>query len=465
MAEDYAAFLARKAQAGAEGGFKPHWLPEAFFDFQADLTTWALRNGRSAIFADCGMGKTPMQLAWAENVVRETNGRVLILTPLAVGAQTVREGEKFGVDCRRSSDGSLPAKIVVTNYQRLHYFNPSDFVGLVCDESGILKSFEGATRAAITEFMRTLRYRSLWTATPAPNDYTELGTSSEALGHLGHMDMLGRFFKNDQNTIRPMLYRQRGQDFKVLAERDRWRLKGHAEVPFWRWVSSWARALRKPSDLGYDDGPFILPPLEIRQHVVAAKRNAAGMLFALPAIGLPAQREERRRTIAERCERMAALVVDTGQPAILWCHLNPEGDLLARLIPDAVQGSGADSDDAKEEKLLAFVDQRVRCLVIKPVIGAWGLNLQHCAHVLTFPSHSYEQWYQAIRRCWRFGQTRPVVVDVVTTEGEANVVVNLQRKEEAAARMFSRLVEEMNAAQSVARATGFAEKEIAPPWL
>ena len=463
MADDYAAFLARKAQAGAETGFKPHWLPDGLFDFQADLTTWALRHGRPALFADCGMGKTPMQLAWAENIVRETNGRVLILTPLAVGAQTVREGEKFGIECRRSADGTLPAKIVVTNYQRLHYFNPANFVGLALDESGILKSFDATTRKAITEFMRTIRYRSLWTATPAPNDYTELGNSSEALGHLGYMDMLGRFFKNDQNTIKPMTFHS--QDFRVLAERNKWRFKGHAEVPFWRWVSSWARALRKPSDLAYDDGPFILPPLDVRQHVVVAKQNAAGMLFALPAVGLPAQREERRRTITERCERMAALVAGTGRPAILWCHLNSEGDLLTRLIPDAVQVSGADSDDAKEEQLLAFVDQTIRCLVIKPVIGAWGLNLQHCAHVLTFPSHSYEQWYQAIRRCWRFGQTRPVVVDVVTTEGEASVVANLQRKEAAAARMFSRLVEEMNAAQSVARATGFAEKEIRPSWL
>ena len=459
MKNSYENFIHSKSQLGGDHGFDPVWMPDFLtgdFAFQGDLVTWALRKGRAAIFADCGLGKTPMQLVWAENVIRKTGGNVLILTPLAVAQQTKREAEKFGIEATVSRDGTVYPGITITNYQKLHLFNPADFIGVVCDESSILKNFSGAIRGSITAFMRKLPYRLLATATAAPNDFTELGTSSEALGYLGHMDMLNRFFKNDLNNS--ATGRMRGEVIK-------WRLKGHAELPFWRWVCSWARAVRKPSDLGYDDGLFILPPLTENHHLVKAMTLADGMLFALPAVGLQEQREERKRTIQERCERVAEIVNATTEPALVWCHLNAEGDLLERLIPDAVQVAGKDTDDGKESKLLGFADGNSRVLVTKPKIGAWGLNYQHCNHVTFFPSHSYEQFYQGIRRCWRFGQKRPVTVDLITTEGEMGVLKNLQRKAKLADQMFASLVAEMNNAISIHRMDHFDKQEELPAWL
>ena len=459
----YQAFLARKSQLGTFDGFDPVWMPSFLFDFQKELVEWALRKGKAALFEDCGLGKTAQQLVWAENVRRKSNRSVLILTPLAVSAQTIREAEKFGIEATRADHGAV-YPITVTNYERLHHFRPEDFAGVVCDESSILKSFDGAYRGQITEFMRKLPYRLLCTATAAPNDYIELGNSSEALGELGYMDMLARFFKNDQNTIAPKVYRQGGQNFQKLDDAAKWRFKGHAEEAFWRWVSSWARAIRRPSDIGFDDSAFVLPPLNEVEHMVRAETLAPGMLFSLPAVGLQEQREERRRTLKERCERVAALVA-TKEPALVWCHLNDEGDLLERLIPDAQQVSGADSDEAKEEKLVGFADGRYRVLVTKPVIGAWGLNFQHCAHQTVFPSHSFEQYYQGVRRCWRFGQKRPVRVDIVTTEGEQGVKANLQRKAIAANRMFDALVTHMHDALSIERGQIFNKHMEAPSWL
>lgn len=457
---EYQAFLAAKAQLGGAHGFEPIFMPDCLFDFQEALVEWAVRKGRSAIFADCGMGKTIMQLAWAENVARKTGRRVLIGTPLAVAHQTVEEASKFGIDCARSADGKLPARIVVTNYERLHYFDPADFIGMVADESSILKSFDGKRRGEITEFMRRLPYRLLCTATAAPNDYTELGTSSEALGELGFMDMLGRFFKNDRNTLDTrQCWRAHG------GGAPQWRFKGHAEQPFWRWIASWARALRKPSDLGFDDGAFQLPPLRETEHLVVARKLADGALFALPAHGLDEQREERRRTLDERCEEVAELVNGTGQPALVWCHMNDEGNRLERLIPDAVQVAGSDSDEAKEERLLAFAHGKARVLVTKPKIGAWGLNFQHCAHLTYFPSHSFEQYYQAVRRCWRFGQRRPVKVDIVATEGDRDVFQNMQRKAAQADAMFAALTAHMTEAIRLDRRSDFKVQEDVPTWL
>ena len=437
-------------------GFAPNWLPPFLFDFQAALVEWAVQKGRGAIFADCGLGKTAMEFVWAENVARHTSGRVLIATPLAVAMQMLHEAEKFGVRVHLSRDGSLRDGINITNYEQLHLFNARDFAGMVCDESSILKSFDGTRRGEITSFMRKMRYRLLATATAAPNDYIELGTSSEALGYLGHMDMLNRFFKNDLNNS------AMGRSHRETVK---WRFKGHAEIPFWRWVCSWARALRKPSDLGYSDDRFVLPPLVHAEHLVETESAPDGMLFSLPAQGLKEQQAEQRRTIGERCEKAAELVNQTGQPALVWCHLNEEGDLLEELIPDAVQVSGRDADRAKEDKLMAFADGRVRVLVTKPKIGAWGLNFQHCNHVTFFPSHSFEQYYQAVRRCWRFGQKRPVTVDMVTTEGDADVLKNLNQKAERADRMFSNLVREMNNALDIARRRTFETQEEVPSWL
>lgn len=456
---DYHAFLANKSQAGTDDGIAPEWMPPFLFDFQTAMVEWSLRKGRAAIFADCGMGKTAMQLVWAENVARYTRKPVLILTPLAVAQQTVAEAEKFGLEAHRTS-GEVTRGIHVANYERLHHFDPNDFAGVVCDESSILKNFDGTTKEAVTEFMRRMRFRLLCTATAAPNDFVELGTSSEALGYLGHMDMLNRFFKNDHNTS------DVGRKFAAHGGGGpKWRFKGHAEVPFWRWVSSWARSLRRPSDLGFSDEGFALPELIEREHIVRSIKPRDGFLFALPAHGLTEQREERRRTIRERCEKVADLINPTGKPAVAWCHLNDEGDLLEKLIPDAVQVSGTDSDDEKEEKFAAFSNGSARVLVIKPVIGAWGLNWQHCAHMTVFAGYSFEQYYQGVRRCWRFGQRNPVVVDHVASDGETEVLANRQRKAAQSDKMFAALVEHMRDGMHIDR-TGYGSKEEeVPSWL
>ncbi len=452
---DYQEFIAQKSQLDSAGGFEPLWIPDFLYDFQQAMVDWAIRKGRAALFEDCGMGKGPQALVWAQNVVQYTNRPVLILTPLAVSAQILREAEKFGVEAVRANGAPTKAGIFVTNYQRLHHLDASDFSGCVCDESSILKNMDGVTKDSVTAFMRKLPYRLLCTATAAPNDYIELGTSSEALGYLGNMDMLNRFFRNNSNNSAT----------RAWGGQSAWRFKGHAEQPFWRWVCSWARALRKPSDLGFDDARFVLPPLHKREHVVKATSPREGFLFSIPAVGLAEEREERRRTIQERCEMVADLVNNTGQPALTWCHLNDEGDLLEHLIPDCMQVSGKDSDDEKEAKLIAFATGQTRVLVTKPVIGAWGLNLQVCAHVVSFASHSFEQYYQSIRRCWRFGQTRPVVVDHVLSDGESRVLHNLDRKAEQADRMFETLTRYMGNSLHVESKVEFTKAEEVPQWL
>ena len=465
----YSTFLDRKRHLDGGCGFDPLWMPGFLFDFQNACTTWALQKGRSALFADCGMGKTPMQLVWSENIVRkkQCTGRVLLLTPLAVGYQTLREAEKFNIEVSRSYRGEIgDAAITITNYERLHYFNTEDFDGIVCDESSILKNFDGKTKAAITTFARKVPFRLLCTATAAPNDYIELGTSSEALGVLGYIDMLQRFFKATGGS-----YAQGGSSRGAAARWNtdrfdgKWRFRGHAERDFWRWVCSWACALRKPSDLGFDDGAFTLPDLVLREHVVKTTTHTRGVLFDLPAVTLQQQRKERRRTLLERCEKAAELVNNTKQPAICWCYLNDEGDTLTTMIPDAEQIAGRDSDERKEEIFKAFTDGEVRVLVTKPTIAGFGLNWQHCAHQTFFPSHSFEQWYQAIRRSWRFGQTQPVTIDIITSEGERNVLLNMKRKQEAADKMFSQLIAFMNDENIVDADWNFKKEQENPTWL
>lgn len=453
----YAEFLNRKAQLGSMDGFEPAFMPGFLFDHQAALTDWAIRKGRCLLAEDCGMGKTPQELVFGENVARHTGGRVLLLTPLAVGAQMQAEADRFGIEAHRSRDGRIYRNITITNYEQLHLFSPSDFAAVICDESSILKSFDGKRRALITEFLRTIRYRLLATATAAPNDYTELGTSSEAIGNLGHIDMLNRFFKNDKRNS------SLGRGY--LGAKNEWRFKPHAEQPFWRWVCSWARAVRKPSDLGFADDGFILPPLQEHETVVRARKPRPGYLFDLPAIGFQEEREVTKRTIQERCEAAAEKVDGTGKPAVIWCHRNAEADTLDSLIPDAKQVSGDDSDDAKEETFMAFKSGQLRVLITKPKIGAWGLNWEHCAHVVYFPSHSYEQYYQAVRRCWRFGQTQPVVVDLIRTDGDAAVLANLQRKAGAADKMFEDLVAHMNNAITMDRNRAYSKAVEVPRWL
>lgn len=312
--------------------------------------------------------------------------------------------------------------------------------------------------------MRKIRYRQLYTATAAPNDYIELGTSSEALGELGYIDMLARFFKSDNNTSA-----QGGSGGGRFAGKERFagkfRFRGHAERDFWRYVCSWARAVRNPSDLGFSDENYNLPELQTVQHIVKAVTPREDFLFDMPAVTLQEQRAERRRTLAERCELAASLIKDTGKPAVAWCHLNDEGEMLERLIPGAVEISGKDDDEFKEEKLEAFSKGEIRVLVSKPVIAGFGLNWTHCAHQTFFPSHSFEQWYQAIRRSWRFGQKNPVRVDVISSEGEANVLSNLKRKSEAADKMFANLVELINNELKITKTDNFNKKERKPKWL
>jgi SNF2 family DNA or RNA helicase len=477
---NYQTFLQAKAQIEGDHGFSCDDLPEWLFPFQRHLVEWSLRKGRAAIFADCGLGKTPMQLVWADRVTRHTNKPVLILTPLAVGPQTVREAEKFGIEAMHCRDGKFGnAKIVVTNYERLHYFDPNDFAGCVCDESSILKSYAGATRKLITRFVSKMPYRLLCTATAAPNDYVELGTSSEALGELTHSEMLTRFFKYlddkgqksegrkqreaedlisvDQNYYQKLAYR-------VAQTIGQWRLKHHAVVPFWQWVASWSRACRMPSDLGFENGDFVLPRLIENDHIITPNRPPDGMLFNLPAIGLGEEREERKRTLDERCE-YAANLVDHKESAVIWCHANAEGDLLESIIPDAQQIAGATSDERKLELYEAFLSGELRVLVIKPKIGAWGLNWQHCRHVVSFATHSYEQYYQSVRRCWRFGQTKEVQLDLIATIGEERVLMNMRAKAKRAETMFDSIIREMNQATRIKREDIYTNQIRRPEWV
>lgn len=449
---NYRDFLARKAQIGGDHGFAPTFMPDFLFDFQVSLVEWAVAKGRAAIFADCGMGKTPMQLVWAQNIVKHENKPVLILAPLSVSQQTVEEAAKFEIDAVRIMDGAAAGnRVVVTNYERLHYFDPTDFAGVVCDESSIIKNFDGARKGAITEFMRKTKFRLLCTATAAPNDYIELGTSSEALGYLGFMDMLSTFFKNDKNSLHPAF---------IGSE---WRLKGHAELRFWQWMASWARACRRPSDMGFDDRDFILPAL-IESEQAVPSPVPFGELFHVPAEGLAEEREDARSTVRQRCELAAVLHQQAG-PGIAWCNLNAEGDLLERLIPGSVQVSGADPDERKEEVFTAFRRGHITKLITKPKIAAFGMNWQHCAHMTEFPTHSFEQYYQLVRRCWRFGQKNAVRVDSVTTTAQAGVLANRNRKAKACDEMFDRLVEQMNNAIRMDRLKTFDKQELVPSWL
>lgn len=416
---DYQALLERRRQLGGSYGFEPLWMPDWLFDFQEHLVDWSLRKGRAAIFADCGMGKTPMQLVWAENIHRQTGQPVLIATPLAVAHQTEREAQKFGIDAAVCRDGKHDSPIVITNYERLHYFDAADFGGMAADESSILKSYSGKIRTAIIKFMRPLKHRLLCSATPAPNDCTELGNSAEALGIMRRVEMLATYFVHDG------------------GDTGKWRLKGHANDPFWSFMASWARAVRRPSDLGFEDSRFVLPELKTECHVLKSKQ-ANGRLFVDHASTLAEQREERRATIGERCEQVAALA-DNSEPFVAWCSLNDESRDLAAKIPDAVEVTGSMTDEDKEARLMDFATGNARVLVTKPSIASFGMNWQHCNATSFFPSHSYEQWYQCIRRFWRYGQEREVHAHIVTTEAEDAVLQNMLRKERMSNEMFEQV--------------------------
>ena len=458
---DYPEFLHNKSQLGGDHGFEPLWMPNFLYPFQTHLTEYGIRKGRFLWLEDCGLGKTPQSLVWCQNVVQHTNKNMIIAAPLAVSHQFIREGEKFGVEVKRSTDGQPKGRITITNYEQLHKFDPNDFVGMLADESGCIKNFDGVIRKTVTEFMRRLPFRGLASATSAPNDFVELGTHSEALGELGYMDMLGRYFKNDNNTCDA----KRRKHAKLGAAESQWRFRGHAEEWFWRWVASWARAVRKPSDLGFDDGDFILPELIERQHIIGNLFIPDGELLPREARGIREQNDEIKRTYKDRCEKAAELIVGHSGQSVVWCNRIEEGRLLEKLIPNCVQVSGSDSDEKKEEKLKAFMDGEAENLVTKSKIAGFGLNMQFCNHTVYLPDNSHEKYYQAIRRFWRFGQTRPVTVDVVTTKGGKSVLKNLQRKADQCKKMFDSLIGHMNGAVSVDNARYFEEKMEVPSWL
>lgn len=428
---EYEEYIRRKSAVSITRGLAEHGaLSDALFAYQRDLVTWALRRGRAALFADTGLGKTLMQVEWARHV-SEQAGPVLVLTPLAVADQTVREAARFGIDATLSRDGSTHP-ITVTNYEMLDRFNAADFAGVVLDESSILKAYDGATRTQIIETFGATPYRLACTATPAPNDHTELGNHAEFLGVKSRVEMLAEYFCHDG------------------GETQTWRLKGHAEDIFWRWVCTWAAVLRSPADLGYDDSDHVLPDLRMHEHVIAIDHRdtwSEGYLFAPDARTLSEQRATRRATMAQRVERAAALA-SGDDPALIWCELNAEGDALEKAIPGAIQVRGSDDAETKRARLLGFADGTHRVMITKPSIAGFGMNWQHCARmVFVGASHSYEQTYQAIRRCWRFGQTRPVDVHVIRAETEGAIVANFNRKAADHVKMVDGMVAQMRTIQ------------------
>jgi DNA modification methylase len=427
---DYGQFLNSKQIKIAPSGFQPGELNPQLFEFQSDITRWALQRGKDAIFADCGLGKTPMQLVWADEVTRKLNKPVLILAPLAVSRQTIREGEKFGVEVKIAVTQSdiKGVGIYVSNYEKLHHFNPSAFGGIVLDESSILKSYSGATRNALVDAFSQTIMRLCCTATPAPNDFMELGNHSEFLGVFTRTEMLSTFFVHDG------------------GETSKWRLKGHAEEEYWKWICTWAVMLRKPSDLGYSDEGFTLPPLNLLHHVVHSDKLPDGYLFQQEAQGLMERRQARRASLTERVEMCAETVMSRpDRPWLIWCDLNDEADLLEKTIPNAVQVAGRHKDEVKEERMLAFSSGEIPILISKPSIAGYGMNWQHCSNVgFVGLSDSYESFYQAIRRCWRFGQGNEVNCHVFTAEAEGAVVRNIERKEKDAMLMAKEMVKHMS---------------------
>lgn len=420
---DYADFLARKAITDPPTGLAhAPVLNRALFTFQSDIVHWALKRGRAAIWADCGLGKTPMQLEWAKHVP----GRVLVLAPLAVAQQTVREGAKFGIGVTYARKQSDASEITVTNYEMLDHFDPAQFTGIVLDESSILKAYDGKTRTAIIRAFARTPFRLACTATPSPNDMMELGNHAEFLGVMSRTEMLATFFCHDG------------------GDTSQWRLKGHAERDFWRWLCSWAVSVRKPSDLGYADDGFALPELVMHDVCVRVDEPTTGMLFPMEAGQLQERLRARRDTIEDRVAHAAAIVNASDEAFICWCNLNDESAALVRAIPDAVEIRGSDSPSTKEKRLLDFSEGRIRVLVSKASICGFGLNWQHCRNaVFVGLSDSYEEFYQALRRNWRFGQKRSVNCYVITAETEGAVVANIRRKEAQASTLADSMVEHM----------------------
>lgn len=419
---NYTEFLESKQHSTIDYGIQPNFIPDAMFDFQKHVATYAIKKGRCAVFLDTGLGKTIIELTIAKNYVQHTNKPVLIITPLAVAFQFIKEAEKFGIDdISYSKDGNYKTKIVVCNYERLKHFNSSNFDCVLLDESSILKNFDGAIKGQITSFIKKVKYRYLFTATPAPNDYIEFGTSSEALGYLPYMDMLQKFFRNNENNIRP-------QEIGT-----KWYLKPHAKENFFSWLTLWSLHMKNPSDLGFSDEKYKLPELIENIHEVKNISNwvinGQIQFFNSIARTMSEVREEQKGSEKERCEKAFELSSDT---CVYWCNFNNEGNLLAEIDKDAVQIVGSMKLEKKEDILLNFANGNIKKLITKPKITSFGLNWQHCNHTIYFPTWSYEQYYQAIRRFYRFGQTKEVIVDLVVSDGQKRVLDTLLYKTQKA---------------------------------
>lgn len=424
----YEEFLKSKEIKYDSCGFEPETDNPLLFQWQSDIVRWALMKGRAAIFADCGLGKTPMQLQWAAEVSKHEGKPVLICAPLAVAKQTQREGVKFGVPvtvCRKGSD--VRDGVNVTNYEMLDHFDADMFAGVVLDESSILKDATSSTRKLLTDKFRNTPFKLCCTATPSPNDFMELGTHSDFLGVMNQPEMLATFFCHDGGNT------------------SKWRLKGHAEAKFFEWVASWACCITNPADLGYDGSDFVLPELEIEEIVTKTKdmanREGQYVLFAETALSLNERREARRNSLNDRVEAAAEIANGTEDQVLVWCDLNAESEALAEAIHGAVEVRGSQTPDFKENAMNGFTDGVHRVLVSKPSIAGWGMNWQQC-NIMIFVglSDSFEAYYQAVRRCWRFGQKRPVKVYIIISEAEGCVKQNIERKQADAQRMTKELV-------------------------
>lgn len=434
----YEQFLQNKRHSIGEFGFKPNFIPEMAFDFQQHIIEKAVRKGRMAIFADTGLGKTLIQISVAKNIIQETNKKVLILTPLAVGFQFIQEAEKMGIDeIEYSKDGKHTKKIVICNYERLHYFNSSDFVGVILDESSILKNFDGKIKNQVTSFIKKIPYRFLSTATPSPNDFIELGTSSEALGYMGYMDMLTKFFKNNQNSV----------DSNNRNIGEKFYLKPHAEKSFFAWVNQWSIMVKMPSDLGFSNERYILPDLIINTHMVENQSlvdvNGQSLLFTPIAKSMSEVKHEQKQTVEKRCEKAVELAGD--KTSVYWCNLNSESATLKELDPDSVEIIGSMSIEKKEDILINFSKGNIKRIITKAKMTGMGLNWQHCNHSVFFPTWSYEQYYQAIRRFWRFGQKNDVTIDMVVSDGQQRVLETIQQKTAKAIKLHENLTANVNA--------------------
>ena len=454
---NYKDFIQNKKHSIGNFGFDYNFMPEMAFDFQKEIIDRSVKKGRIAIFADTGLGKTLIQLAIAKNIINHTNKKVLILTPLAVAFQFILEAEKIGIDdIEYSRDGNHTKKIVICNYERLHYFNSNDFICLFLDESSILKNFDGKIKSQITSFVKKTSYRFLSTATPSPNDFIELGTSSEVLGYMGYMDMLGKFFKNNMNS----------KDSNARNIGEKYYLKPHAEQGFFSWVNQWSIMIKMPSDLGFSDEKYILPELITNKHIVKNQSlidiNGQIQLFTPIAKTMTEIKHEQRQTIEKRC--IEAVKIAKNKTSVYWCNYNDESKLLRELDKDAVEIIGSQSIEKKEDILFNFSKGNIKRIITKAKMTGMGLNWQHCNHSVFFPTWSYEQYYQAIRRFWRFGQKKEVTIDIVISDGQKRVMDALSQKTEKAIKLYESLTKNVNNT-FVNENKEFKEKIIKPNFI